>query len=166
MLSPRSTRDGVPPSLPLSQRRGPTAAVAGLSEVPVPEEARPVLERLGAALAERGYTLITTGRAGLDEMIARFFYDACLAQAGAGVPAAKPDEPEARLLHITDGDKLPVFEFGGWVQLPAGSDDGTPQQKAIELADVVVLMGGALTDPSALRLAEQLGKRVVPASSF
>lgn len=148
-----------PVSLPASRARPPEShverlnvLVASTDDPNVPDGARAVGEALGAALGRAGYRLITNGRRGLDEIVARAFSEA--------VPAGA--DYEQRLLHVTPGGKPPVFQGGGWVQVPGTGRDRAAEAQAIALANVVVGVGGPLADVEALSIADQLGKFVVP----
>src|SRR5262249_29383308 len=122
--------------------------VAGTGLPDVPFEARLAAEGLGAALARSGHILITGGWYGVDGGAAQAFSE-----------ALPPDaDREKRLLQITEGGQRPAFSGGAWIQ----ASGSTNRREVLNLAQVVVGIGGLGGTMDILRLADQMHKHVVP----
>jgi len=135
-----------------SQTRASTRwiLVAGSGTRKVPGNIKAVSRRLGEALAETGFSLVTGGWNGVDAYVAEAFAERI---------RDRDQSLSGRLVQVMQKGKRPHFRAG---RLDGGGSEEEAWKRSIERADAVVLVGGVGGTHQTGEFAKQIQKFVFP----
>jgi WD40 repeat protein len=152
----RSVDSGTWDRAPESHRPSPPApprhwvVVAGTGKINLADPEVAAARRLGRALGECGYGLITGGWEGVDHVAARAF---CHVVEALGAKA------EEHLVNVVIGDNFPDFNRG---RVERASSNAGSYMRSVELSHAVVLVGGRGGTWELGQVALEAGKPVLP----
>jgi hypothetical protein len=149
-LSPDAKRPKIGPVVHNKSLRG-WVLVAGTGPLRAfSNELRETAQHLGKQLAANGYGLVTGGWTGVDETVARAFWETSAEQGLA---------PEDRLIQIIVKDEDPPFTAGQLFFVNKGQEEWL---EPIQRADAVLLLGGIGGTWNTGEMALEMRKPVLP----